>query len=174
MTDLDGEFADAVCSITPERLAWLRTANIPDEVIFAEPPLVGFAQIELYRGGLYEPRDEGLDAVIVPVHADGLADLVAFRPSLPGRWWRRLGAVPVLGEENMRRFQVDPLRVCATPLDWLRGGGRGVVIIDWLPDPADLLLGAGALTTDPRTLQKMRSRSQDVALGRVNRMFTNG
>ena len=174
MTDLQDEFADAVCSVTPERLEWLRAAGVPDEAIFAEPPLVGFAQIETYSGGLYEPRDEGLDAVIVPVRADGLADLVDFRPKSPERWWRRMGAVPVLGEENMRCFQVNPLRVCATPLDWLRGGGRGVVIIDWLPDPTDLLLGAGVLATDPRTLKKLRGRAQEAALGRVNRMFANG
>ncbi len=53
MTSLEGEFSQAVCSITPERFAALRAAGVPDAA-FAKH-LVGMASIQVHRGGLAAP-----------------------------------------------------------------------------------------------------------------------
>ena len=179
MTDLADEFSSAVCSLTPRRIDWLRGGGIPDAAIFHEPLMVGVGFIEIYGGGLFEPRDDGPVAVLVPCGThDGinwdLEDIVAFKLEAADRWWRRLGAVPLLGEENLRRFRLDPLQICAGPLDWLRSGGRGACVLDWRHDPVDLFLGAGEITADLKTLQKLRKRAEAVALSRINRMFANG
>ena len=177
MTDLADEFATAVCSLTPQRIEWLRSAGIPDEAIFAEPLMVGASPVETYGGGFYEPRDEGPLAVLVPAGTPtaigwDLVDIIAFHLERPERWWRRTGEGQVLG--TMGRFSVEPQRLHSRPLDWLHDQGRGLCPLDWGHDPLDLLLGAGALTTDPRTLKKLRGRTQEEALRRVNRMFANG
>ncbi|MBF0251897.1 MAG: hypothetical protein HQL35_14845, partial [Alphaproteobacteria bacterium] len=65
-----------------------------------------------------------------------IRELVAFDPRDPGRWWLRLGGErwgPVwLGQDavDWARAEGAPLTLYATPLDWLRAGCRGAVLLD--------------------------------------------
>jgi hypothetical protein len=177
MIDPEDEFSTAVCSITRERIDWLRDAGIPDAVIFAEPLMVGVSAIEPYRGGLFEPRDHGAPAVLVPVGWPDyggweLDDIVAFYLDRPGRWWRRSGSAQLLGGFNISEGCLRPLQIHSTPLHWLIGGADGLVVIDWSLDPVAVLSGAGRLNANsPKILRKLRRRSHQCAAERLERMF---
>lgn len=81
---------------------------------------------------LFEPSDNGRDAIIVPIFDDDeLVDLVAFDPRQPEVWWCRIGTEPLLGINWLANVDpTTPVRIFAHPLDWLRAGGAGVVILD--------------------------------------------
>jgi len=84
-------------------------------------------------GDLYEPHISGIAALIVPAIKDGmLIDLVAC--SLANRNFRtRLGIARAVGEDDIVIARQSGVRLplFEDPLHWLRGGGRGAVIIDW-------------------------------------------
>ena len=85
-------------------------------------------------GDLYQPDDDGLEAVVVPVFDGGeIADLLAFTLADPARWWTRLGAHWALGADALDCLWLcDQLRVYRTPLRWLRAGApyNGLAILD--------------------------------------------
>jgi hypothetical protein len=106
-------------------------------------------------GNLYAPDDTGELALILPVieyihephlDADGyllrtpvpepelvLVDLVACALSTPSRCWRRRGEPAVLlGGQHLEEAAREgaPLHVFRKPLDWLRSGCQGVVLIN--------------------------------------------
>ena len=61
-----------------------------------------------------------------------LDELIAWRPAEPGRWWYRWGADwPALGDHFIDDAHIDgkPLDCHLTPLEWLRGGCRGTVML---------------------------------------------
>lgn len=108
----------------------------------------GVARCEPIGGGLYQPS-EGKLHVVIPVIEDGvLIDLCAFRSTAPGEWLLRTGNGWALGLEQglsewmwhapadpqakPPRYQVgQPPTLFADPLDWLRGQGDGLCILDW-------------------------------------------
>ncbi len=64
-----------------------------------------------------------------------LADLIAWRPAEPGRWWYLWGCdSPALGDHYLEAAHEGAAGghlVChLTPLDWLRGGCRGTVLLN--------------------------------------------
>lgn len=123
------------------------------------PPTVlrcplGFERVET-EGALYSPSNDGQGAVILPVFEwvaggpfldeDGrllaeppepelvLADLAAWLPSDPGRWWlRRNAPATMLGRENLEDAARGeaPIQLFKEPLAWLQDGGHGVVILN--------------------------------------------
>ncbi len=62
-----------------------------------------------------------------------LADLIAWRPAEPARWWYRWGCdTPALGDEYIEdAHALGPLFCHPTPLDWLRAGCRGAVLLEF-------------------------------------------
>ncbi len=70
--------------------------------------------------------------IILALDLDGQpADLVAWRPDPRGFLGSWLGRAPLLGEEQLEMPRLDlPLRVHETPLEWLKHGREGVVVID--------------------------------------------
>ena len=62
-----------------------------------------------------------------------LADLIAWRPAEPARWWYRWGCdTPALGDEYVEdAHALGPLYCHRTPLDWLRSGCRGTVLLEF-------------------------------------------
>ena len=62
-----------------------------------------------------------------------LADLIAWRPAEPARWWFKWSCdFPVLGDEyvdDAHRYN-HPLVCHLTPLDWLRSGCVGCILRD--------------------------------------------
>jgi hypothetical protein len=65
-----------------------------------------------------------------------LADLIAWRPAEPFRWWYRWGCdTPALGDEYVEdAHALGPLYCHRTPLDWLCSGCRGCVLLDFALD----------------------------------------
>lgn len=172
---LADEFTTAVCSLTLARVAEMQAAGIPPKVI--SRLICGMSPIETYRSGLFEIRDEGPPAVLLPcgIH-DGLnwqlADLVAFYLDQPDRWWRRRGDAGVLGD--LLHYSVKPRRLHLRPLDWLRDGGRGFSILDWAVDPVALLAGAGELVADRFLLKRLRKTAINSAVAQLDRMVSHG
>lgn len=98
-------------------------------------PLWGFGHV-VAEGDLWRPVGEGepgMAAVIVPASEEGrVVDLVA-QILGDGRMLARLGLVDLLGLDTLEtaRSNGEPLLVFGDVLAWLRGNGRGVVMLDW-------------------------------------------
>ncbi|MFG0245757.1 MAG: hypothetical protein ACF8MF_06885 [Phycisphaerales bacterium JB052] len=91
-----------------------------------QPDPIGRPLLVLPDVPLADPDDERLGAV-------DIGDLIAFNPHEPTRWWARTGAAVMLNPEGVERGQhhAEPVHVHATPLDWLRAAGAGIVVLDW-------------------------------------------
>jgi len=174
MIDLCEEFSSAVCSITPECMSELASAGISVAVI--STLVVGLSPIETYRNGLYEAREEGPPAVLVPCgHHDGLSwqleDLCAFYLARPERWWLRLGTGVLLGD--IYRTSLSPRRVEPTPLAWLQGGATGFCVLDWAVDPLDLFAGLGDLVADQSLRSKLLKAAATARVEEFERIFSH-
>lgn len=104
-------------------------------------PRFGRAMIQPLASGNYRPSDDGQWAVILEVRDrhDELADLVAWLPGDPSRWWLRYGdETPILGARDLA-FAADcnqPVTLLPTPEAWLfmhsKPNRRAVVcVLDW-------------------------------------------
>ena len=120
---------------TPSTAAirWLDTQGVAIETIYRRAA-IGTAYVCFQPTGRYTPVVTGEFAFIFACQTmDGVSDLAAWQPST-GRLMTRLGAVGVLGQREAEDARDDinarPVRVWRTPLNWLRAGRRGVVIID--------------------------------------------
>ncbi len=68
----------------------------------------------------------------VDVDHPGLDELIAWCPAEPGQWWYRwFASCPALGDHFIDDAHIDgkPLDCHLTPLEWLRGGCRGTVML---------------------------------------------
>ena len=61
------------------------------------------------------------------------ADLVAWQPERPGRWWLRFGDVAVLGSHELAvaAWGGGVIRLHGTPEEWFRGGRHGTCVLLW-------------------------------------------
>ena len=102
-----------------------RPLDIPriERVIFDGRGGFEFAR---YRQGVL---DAGAIIFIVRNHIGDAIDLAAWGPPRPPALWMTRGAL--LGAENLFGFRMrEALEVHPTPLQWLRAGCHGVVILD--------------------------------------------
>lgn len=119
----------------------LHEAGVPTRCLHP----VGALDIAIKQGRWVE-WFRGDRAFVIPVCAndlypgityevDEIVDLVAFRLETPRAFWRFEDhvAAPFLGSSNLERAQLfeEPIMVHETPLDWLRAGRRGIVILEW-------------------------------------------
>jgi len=185
MIDLGDEFSAACCNVTRDDLWPLFAAGVSEDAL-QPSPMFGMALIETH-GTFYEPIGYGYTigggagapprrAVIVPCGTWDwqewqLVDLVAFKLDDPTRWWRRLGVADILG--NAPSFTVEPKTLHPTPLDWLRAGGTGLVVLDWSRDPVDLLLGAGAITAAETLKNKLYAAAARCAVQDARNLFND-
>ncbi len=126
---------------------------------------LGWARVSTIGGRCYTPRDAGEVKFIVPAWAGPvpsiyqavehpvLADLLAWHPEEPTRWWYRIGGHgAVLGADNLDLAHVEglPISFALTPLDWLRGDCRGAVLLDlyWSHWQSEDEADAAAATTE--------------------------
>ena len=98
-------------------------------------PLWGFGHVVAEQDTWRPAGDDepGRAALIVPACEEGaIVDLVAQRLG-DGRVFSRFGVVDVLGWDDLQiaRDSGSPLLVYHDVLTWLRGGGRGTVVLDW-------------------------------------------
>ena len=161
--DLVREFAAAVNSMSVATDEFLiNKLGIPNDVLYGGPSHVGVSRIEPDADGLYQPNPDGEEAVLVPsgirrsegIGWNEISNLVAFNPSDPGRYWRRIGGEVFLNPEAVRRAEHfnEPLCVTSTPLAWLQGFGEGCVILDWCAHIPLHLGGVGVIACDSKTI----------------------
>jgi hypothetical protein len=149
MIDIADEFGAAAITATKTDYETLINLGVPRQFLYAGACRFGVIEIET-SGIYYQPSAGARRAFIVPAvplswGEDDPAELVAWLPDEPGRWWLRSGMLPLLNpiaveEARCRRL---PLWCRSSPLHWLRGAGDGVVILD---RNADLRLWLGGVT----------------------------
>lgn len=109
----------------------------------AETYPFGVAHCEPSGPGLYQPNPGAAPLhMILPVIEDAaLVDLIAFRSSDPGNWMLRTGIGWALGLARGVGHWMwsERVHLFDTPLDWLRGRGDGICVLDWdAPEVRDL------------------------------------
>ncbi len=105
---------------------------------------LGWARVSTV-GRCYTPSPAGEVAIIQPVWAGPapsifqavdhpvVADMIAWLPVEPTRWWYRIGNPgAVLGADNLELAHAEglPISFAMTPLDWLCGDCRGAVLLE--------------------------------------------
>ena len=123
-----------------ELLAARRTARLPelaDALQACGLPIdgastwgVGFVDIDSHN---YAPAVGGKPAIIVPLFEGGaLLDLIAVGLETRSTRTRR-GLATVLGQEWLEhaRETETAVRLFGDPIEWLRNGCRGAVVVDW-------------------------------------------
>jgi hypothetical protein len=122
----------------PELLAARRTARLPELAAALQAcglPVttvwgVSFVEIDAHH---YAPVVGGKPAIITPLFQEGvLLDLIA--TGLQTRSTRtRAGIATVLGREwiDHAKAAETTVRLFGDPIEWLRNGGRGAVVVDW-------------------------------------------
>lgn len=138
---LDDEFLGCMLNAASADFHALVAAGVPRDWLWTGAGKFGVANIQPRRSGLYDPDPDGRPAVILPVYPlvqfepSDVFDLVAFRPDRPTRWWLRQGLASILNPHAVERAACtfgkrESLKVWSTPLDWMRGGGEGIVILE--------------------------------------------
>jgi hypothetical protein len=150
----------------PERAAALKACGLPID----GPTIFGAALVEIIDAHNYAPAAGGKPAIICPLFEDGrLLDLVA--TGLETRSTRtRAGVATVLGQEwiNRAKDTETTVRLFADPIEWLRNGCRGAVVVDWratryvLADVPDI-----ACETELLAKQVERAMRQPAAMPRL-------
>jgi hypothetical protein len=164
--DLLDEFVAATAAACRRDFELLEGAGVPHDFLWLGPMRFGVSAIERHRGGLYTPVDGGGEAAyyILPAMLlveDGeevkkvVGDLIAVTLSRPGGWWLRRGTVPILNPSAITRAEImrEPLMAFSTPIEWLRGGGQGICILDWGCNLRLHLGGVRRITADTAALK---------------------
>lgn len=138
-----------------------RPLNVPriDRVIFDNRDGFEFAR---YRS---DRRGTGAMIFVVRDHIGDVIDLAAWGPPRPLALWIARGSM--LGSENLFGFRMrEALEIHPTPLEWLRAGCQGVVIID--PQKStDLLRRAAPLQASSVAHGRALSRILEVRRPRI-------
>lgn len=139
--DIDAEVHKAETAVTGRHLAAMERlgCNAPAiAAIGAVQAPFGVLRCDMRGKQFFEPTSEpyGVDAVIMPVMEEGTTiDLIAWRSLRPDFWLRRNGQGWALGIDLIQEPHLwdgfKEITLHATPLDWLRAGGQGAVILDW-------------------------------------------
>lgn len=141
----------------------------PDGQSFALDPDGGIPAIVAVAWDRPCPLDDGL-----PGWSEAVDGLVAFSADAPGRWWT-LGGINLLGRVWLERASVleEPAIIHDTPLDWLRAGGHGSVVLDWRAPPLLALAAVGQMVAQShRTATRIRralTRPTDIPEIRIAR-----
>lgn len=137
MSDLEKLWAKA----SPEPIGpWEDISALMDVGVSVRSAITIGALDVAIQNGRWAERFRGDRAIILPVCANGMwpgideiIDLVAFRMETPRSFWTYSGDGMVLGRCGMDRASYfgEPLMVHECPLDWLKAGRRGIVVLDW-------------------------------------------
>lgn len=140
-SDLENEIHTGVLAISSRHLAKMEKLGCKASAIAAlgakQAPF-GVLRCDMRGRRFFEPTSEkyGIDVVLMPVTQDRVViDLIAWRTLAPDVWLWRNGDGWALGIDQIT--QPSPwdgfreITLHATPLDWLRVGGEGAVILDW-------------------------------------------
>jgi hypothetical protein len=152
--DLFDEFVVTVASASRRDFDQLVSCGVLKDFLSFGPAKFGVSAIIAGRDGFYQPTDSGEAAIIMPAlplaapwepdfPSDDPGDLVAFHLGQPDRWWWRVGSVPILNPMAITRAEIlhEPLILHSCPLNWLRAGGIGSVVLDRSKANLGLYLG---------------------------------
>ena len=137
MIDLAAEMVASMDDRDDRAIAWLRHQGVPEMALWEWPGPVGVVMIETDKMGTFAPSESGRRAFVHPVLVGAqfseLADLIAWFPDRPDRWWTRLRTGHPLGADQLEQAEFDdaPVMLRRTPLSWLTAGGDGVCVLDW-------------------------------------------
>lgn len=149
MVDLAAEYLAALCETTQKSLRPLLDAGATERALALAVPAL--ANVQLHKNNLFEPDPHSnTSAFILPVRVDypetpesidprraitegAIVDLVAFTPALRVRWALRTGAAEWLGACLPQYMEPEPVKLCRTPFDWLRGDCEGLVCLATIP-----------------------------------------
>lgn len=96
--------------------------------------VVAQLRVHLHEDGSFDYSTDGVLASVLPVPGlDGaMEDIVAWGDD-PARWWLRRRLAVILGMDAAEQadYLHEPLTLLETPADWVRGGKRGAVVLDW-------------------------------------------
>lgn len=159
-------YCDAVDAVSDANRVWMEAHGVARHTLWNGPAAFGAARIEI-SGRTFQFVDDGQPAVVVPVadsydinyFEDGFADLLAFQPSDPTRWWSLRDTMPVLNLEAIQRavpcMGIDEvLAVYETPVSWLQGSRDGIVILDWSCHLSFWLGGVARILCDTERLAR--------------------
>ena len=132
-SELIDEFLDSLERVKQCHLDYLIARGVTGRSII-DVGLVGAMPIET-NGLLYQPAPSGREAFVVSVRDpfDAVIDLCAWLPDGPRQWWLRKGVGAVLGAvvADYANAMDQALQIFGSPLDWVRTGGQGAVVLDW-------------------------------------------
>jgi hypothetical protein len=120
--------------------------------------LIGLGRISADEAYFW-PDIEGREAFILPVQEKGATvDLIAWSPKRPTDWRWRLGSATILNLDAVMvtSWDMPPVKVHATPLDWLRAGRDGCVILDWSSPDIGWLTSLPAIEAEPMINAKIK------------------
>lgn len=100
---------------------------------------IGAARVNLSRDGQrFDPHGPTARLLVAVREHGRMIDLVAAASHDPDQWALRTGEGWCLGHDILERAErgafIDgraELRIFATPIDWLRGRGAGLCVLDW-------------------------------------------
>jgi hypothetical protein len=139
--DLEAEMRSAGLGVDNRVISWLlnngcTAAGIATIGVKQAP--FGVSKVDMRGKHTFEPTTEayGVSALIMPVMHDGtIIDQIAWRSLRPDLWLWRIGAGWALGIDEIESPPLwegfKEITLHATPLDWLRAGGEGAVVLDW-------------------------------------------
>jgi hypothetical protein len=107
-------------------------------------PFAGLVAIDILPGGWWEPREDGIGAIVLPVMDQSeIVDLVAFPAARYRHPLRRTGDAWCLGADNLDAWRfaertrregdlaLPPVSVFDSVTAWMAHEGRGVCVLDW-------------------------------------------
>lgn len=162
MTDLLTELRQAAADVRQVHLDRLNVLGVSIGFLAdVEPHPFGVQHCEDLGRGLFQPSPGAAPLhVIVPVLEDGeLVDLCAFRTTNPGNWMLRAGNGWALGLARGLRHWTwrEQVHLFDSPIDWLRGRGEGVCILDWdAPEVRDLDVLSEIVCSSPAVARELR------------------
>jgi hypothetical protein len=108
---------------------------------------LAIADVDLRRSGTFEFGGPTRRLILAVRERGSVVDLVALSSSCADEWALLRGAADMLGGEMIDdavAAERRELRLFSTPLAWLRGGGRGICVLDWTPAALAALRGLGS------------------------------
>ena len=157
--DLENEMTTAAGRVQQDHLNRMMALGVPGAAIAtvgAHQIAFGIALVSPEPSYFYQPGDGTLHVIMPVMEAGELIDLIAWRSSNPARWFWRTGLGWALGADYLSpRWDDDPVRLFATPLDWLAGAGKGICILDWSAPEIRELSALDAIEADEMIGRKL-------------------
>ena len=99
------------------------------------------------------------------------ANVVAWRPDAPGRWWLEVTDWPLLGWQAVEsaRFDGGPLVLHPTPAAWVASGGQGCCVLRWAVDPLEFFNGLEVTCANDAVERRLRGEIERWAPMRISR-----